>query len=343
MYRFTPTYILGKHHVVPDCLSRRSDSPIAGIVEPAYADHLGPPSWVAPPPGGAKPTQVAKLTQEELVIMRTYQDAQTHQSATFSDNKQQTAQLADEELHGLAMSSLASLQSDPWACLATGSISAISPQVLSWPRLEAAARESPTYNTLHSVISQGAPEDSSLWPESVRAYFQYRHQLTTSGPVILLHDRPVIPVVLRPEVLEHLHASHAGVSHMTARANTCVFWPGMSSDITRTWAECLSCTTNAPSNPSAPPQPMEHPHFPFSSVCTDFFQVNGTNYLAVVDRYSGWLSIFRLAKDDSSHVNAMFRDYFATFGVPCILTSDGATVFTSQQLQGLLKMLWRAP
>ena len=61
-YRFTPVYIPGKHHVVPDCYSRHGDSPVAPFcldtkvdlldfqnVGPRYSDTFGPPTWVSHP------------------------------------------------------------------------------------------------------------------------------------------------------------------------------------------------------------------------------------------------------------------------------------------------------
>ena len=64
MYRFTTIHVAGKKNVVPDCWSRRNDSPIAqptvpvqtpqlsldiSNILPGYQDHLGPPSWVSSP------------------------------------------------------------------------------------------------------------------------------------------------------------------------------------------------------------------------------------------------------------------------------------------------------
>ena len=61
-YRFTPEYIPGKHHVVPDCYSHRGDSPVAPFrpdttvdlldiqnVGPGYSDTFGPSTWVLHP------------------------------------------------------------------------------------------------------------------------------------------------------------------------------------------------------------------------------------------------------------------------------------------------------
>ena len=52
----------------------------------------------------------------------------------------------------------------------------------------------------------------------------------------------------------------------------------------------------------------------------------------MVDRYSNWLSIFRLAKDDSTHVMNVLRKYFARWGIAKNITSDGAPVFTSMTM-----------
>ena len=60
-----------------------------------------------------------------------------------------------------------------------------------------------------------------------------------------------------------------------------------------------------------------------------FLQTLDATYLAVVDRYSNWLSVLKLAKDDSSHLIAALRLYFSRWGVPKEITSDGASVFTS--------------
>ena len=61
----------------------------------------------------------------------------------------------------------------------------------------------------------------------------------------------------------------------------------------------------------------------------DFFSVEGRTYLALVDRYTGWLSVLKLKKDDSASVIAALREYFSRWGIAKEITSDGAAVFTS--------------
>ena len=49
-----------------------------------------------------------------------------------------------------------------------------------------------------------------------------------------------------------------------------------------------------------------------------------------MDRFSNWLSIFQLNRDNSECLLTVLRNYFATFGIPITFTSDGAKIFTSK-------------
>ena len=50
--------------------------------------------------------------------------------------------------------------------------------------------------------------------------------------VILYKDCILIPVSLRQHMLAILHSAHQGISSMTARAESSVFWPGITPAIT---------------------------------------------------------------------------------------------------------------
>ena len=243
----------------------------------------------------------------------------------------------EEIIRGQGMSALASLSEDVWQTLHCFAMNReVNTDVLTWERLVAAANDSPLYQTLYSTLTSGAPSDKNLWPEPIRQYHQYRDTLLTVDGVVLLHDRPLIPVSLRPEVMDHLHAANAGVTGMYARASTSIWWPNMREDLIRLRAGCSTCIKNAPSNPSAPPQAVIPPAYPFHSVSADFFQAAGHSYLAMVCRYSGWLSLFRLKKDDSQHVMSILREYFSRWGIPVTLTTDGASVFVSHDMEKFL-------
>jgi len=112
---------------------------------------------------------------------------------------------------------------------------------------------------MSDLIEQGMPEHRHEVPEPLKQYFQYREGLSTVDGVILYKDRIVVPPSLRQEVLDVLHSAHQVDTSMTARAETSVFWPGITPDISALRSSCQQCNRNAPSNPSAPPVPPMSP------------------------------------------------------------------------------------
>ena len=49
-----------------------------------------------------------------------------------------------------------------------------SPTLITWLRLGAAASKCLSNQALHSLVSEGAPEDRTLWPETLLLYYQHR-------------------------------------------------------------------------------------------------------------------------------------------------------------------------
>ena len=105
-------------------------------------------------------------------------------------------------------------------------------------------------------------------------------------------ERGVIPENLRQEVLDILHSSHQGSTAMNMIARESVFWLDMVYAIERKRLACQSCDRVAPSQPPAPPYPLPAPTYQFEMISTDYFAYAGKCFLIVVDRYSGWLSVF---------------------------------------------------
>ena len=164
--------------------------------------------------------------------------------ATSTEEELQDSVELEERLHGQVLSHIANINYSPDSlddhCLETAlqqsmlsqyysTVSALlsnsSVEVLTWTKLEAACQQCPTYQLLHQTISQGVPEDSRAWDLRIKPFHHHRHSLSTLGPVVLLHDRPVIPAALRQQVLQPLHGGHAGANMMFERAATCLYWP----------------------------------------------------------------------------------------------------------------------
>ena len=73
----------------------------------------------------------------------------------------------------------------------------------------------------------------------------------------------------------------------------------------------------------------------------DFFEFNGHHYLLIGDRFSGWVEVFSASHGTHSAgslgLQAALRQFFATFGVPDELSSDGGPEFVAISTSDFLK------
>ena len=201
---------------------------------------------------------------------------------------------------------------------------------VTWDLVRTATASDETLNSLLDLIEVGFPNSSSDLPEHLQSYFTIRDNLSTVDGVILYNDRVLIPSSLTPNVLSTLHAAHQGTSTMLARAESSVFWPGITSDIQQTRSRCNQCHQNAPSNPNAPPIAPISPAYPFQCLCADYFTYKGVSYLVIVDRYSNW-PIVEKATDGANGLVKLLKNTFTTFGAPEELASDGGPEFTASE------------
>ena len=210
---------------------------------------------------------------------------------------------------------------------------------ITWDQLAAETAKNPEMLMLLDSIHRGFPDKTRHDP-AIAEYWQYRHHLHISDGVIIYNDRAVIPPSLRPVVLETLHSAHQGVTPMGARARTIVFWPGMTEDLERTRRNCRDCIVNAPSQPSLPATPSTPPSTPFEKIFADYFDCVGQHYLVVGDRLSGWSDVFTSPhgspQSGASGLTSCLRNYFARFGVPNELSSDGGPEFIANATDDFL-------
>ena len=134
-----------------------------------------------------------------------------------------------------------------------------------------------------------------------------------------------------------LHSAHQGCTGMKSRADVTIYWPGINSCILNFRAQCHSCTTNAPSQSKEPLLLTSSPEWPFQQICADYFELDGNGYLTIVDRFSGWISLyyFRGSATASQLIN-ICRSLFVTFGTPEEISSDGGPQFKSNTFQAFL-------
>ena len=194
------------------------------------------------------------------------------------------------------------------------------------------------YSSLISTIQEGFPTTRSQTTPQLREYWEVHERLFTQDGIVYLDQRVVIPSALRKLVLESLHSANQGVSGMRRRANATVYWPGMSTSIKNYRITCLDCQENAPSQTAEPIIQSAAPEWPFQQICMDYFFIGDHAYLVVVDRYSGWPSVFHFKPGQTTapYLLSVLRNHFASFGVPEESSSDGGPQFEADAFKSFL-------
>ncbi len=213
---------------------------------------------------------------------------------------------------------------------------------IDWDAIAKATKEDPVLSELMLLVNSGSFEKAS---PTVSQYTRYFDSLYIQDNVVMYRDRVVVPLKLRRAVLDVLHAAHQGVSSMQMRAQKIVFWPGITRDIAERRNLCGDCNRNAPTQASTPAElEPELPSCPFESIFADFFEFGGSHYLVAGDRLSGFTEVFHTPSGTSSAGSRglvkCLRKWFATFGVPMTISSDGGPEFIASHTQEFLRS-WR--
>ena len=106
---------------------------------------------------------------------------------------------------------------------------------ISEARLQQIQRETnmdESLQVLKAVIQRGWPGHKSALPDIISPYFNMRDEMSAQDGLIFKGERVVVPQAARGELLKRIHNPHLGVNGSLDRARECLYWPGMTGDIT---------------------------------------------------------------------------------------------------------------
>jgi hypothetical protein len=176
----------------------------------------------------------------------------------------------------------------------------------------------------------GWPDDC---PDDLQPYFSRKSEISEAHGCLFLGMRVIIPTAARDAILQALHQGHQGISRTKALARGHVWWPGMDSEVERLVRACGLCQESQRMPAAAPLNPWPWPSSPWSRVHMDYAgPVSGRMLLILVDAHSKWIDVHPVGAATTAAPIEKLRTSFATFGVPDMLVSDNASIFTSQEM-----------
>jgi len=100
----------------------------------------------------------------------------------------------------------------------------------------------------------------------------------------------------------------------------------MNSDIANLVNSCEACQRLRPSIPNEP-LVLSSSDFPMQQVGVDLFHFASNEYLAMVDRYSGFLFCEKLSSTATTDIVKILNNWFLDFGFPNVIRSDNGPQF----------------
>ena len=134
-------------------------------------------------------------------------------------------------------------------------------------------------------INNGFPESSTTLPDSIKADFSFRDELSVCNGIILKgHNRIIVPESLRPQAINILHnKAHLGLSKTLERASMCMYWPGITDAIKDSVSACKPCLSFS--------SKQQHESYvsdtvtqPWTNLSLDNFEFQGQHFIMVLDR-----------------------------------------------------------
>ncbi|XP_061722995.1 uncharacterized protein K02A2.6-like [Cydia pomonella] len=177
--------------------------------------------------------------------------------------------------------------------------------------------------TLKQIIQDGWPEKMEQLPDNLKKYWHYRETLSVYNNLIFKNDRVLVPISMVPLVMKQCHLGHKGIQGTIRLARDNVFWPGMTTDLVNYTKSCTACAKVQKDNPMEPIVVQTAPERPWSLVATDLFHLKGKDYILIADGYSGFFDLKELKGVTSFDIIDNLKSWFATFGIPDILLTDG--------------------
>ena len=77
--------------------------------------------------------------------------------------------------------------------------------------------------------------------DATTPYWESRGYLTIKDDLLLYGSRIVVPAAMQQETLSNLHEGHLGIERCRIRAQSSVWWPGISKQIEKMVRECKHC------------------------------------------------------------------------------------------------------
>ena len=170
--------------------------------------------------------------------------------------------------------------------------------------------------------------------EDLKPFQKRRDELSVQSGCVLWGSRVIVPPPGHSKVIQELHEGHPGATRMKMLARSFVWWPQIDKDIEDIVKTCDTCQRSRHLPPTAPLQPWEWPQKPWVRLHADYAgPFLGQMFFIVVDAHSKWMEVKPTNTATTAATIHHLRSILATHGLPEMLVTDNASIFTSEEFK----------
>ena len=151
--------------------------------------------------------------------------------------------------------------------------------------------------------------------------------------IMVQGSRIFVPRGARKSIIKELHRAHSGYTKTITTARQLFYWPGMRNELMQAIDACQACQADRPTQARTPlkgKQPPSSAEIPMKHVGADLFDVQGKDWLTLVDRYSGYAWAEQLRSTNTRAVINSLSSWFNEFGWPDYIRTDGGPQFREE-------------
>lgn len=108
------------------------------------------------------------------------------------------------------------------------------------------------------------------------------HELSEVDGLLIRGSRVVVPLSQRAHILQKIHDGHQGLTKHRDRAQSSVWWPGLSAELKSTVMSCRSCQEQKWAHQKEPLIYTPLPDHPWKRIALDLCEHNKNYYLVIL-------------------------------------------------------------
>ena len=182
------------------------------------------------------------------------------------------------------------------------------------------------------------PDTKDEIPLCIREYSFYRDEHKVHNGVTFRETRVIISIVLPPEILTRIYASHLGAETCLRKARDVIYWPAMNSEVKDFIRNCNACNGYLQNNSKE--LQISHPisSRPGNRIAMDIMTVFDRNYLITVDFCSKFWGLDTLPNNPTAaSVIRCCKRNLSRHGIPDVVVADTGRQFDCKVFEQFAK------